>query len=156
MFLFFESQQFLHHSVLVRLRVRFCLRYTVSILSFFSSPVSSSREKHQVDIISIYGRRKKVELTIIVARLHLKFESGILEVLNVLPQHTPQTLDVLDGAPQRLHLAALVLQGWHVLLQETESIIHPFHPIPFPRIASRHLQQYGVLNAFVLFCFVLF
>ena len=85
-------------------------------------------------------RRKKVELTIIVARLHFKFEGRILEVLNVLPQQVPQVLDVLDGAPQRLHLAALALHVGHVLLQKTKSVIHPLHTVSFSRIAPCYLQ----------------
>ena len=59
-------------------------------------------------------------LTVVILQLYLGH--GGAEVRHVLAQQLLQPPDVVYGAPQRLHLAALALQVGHVLLQLAETL----------------------------------
>ena len=57
---------------------------------------------------------------------------------DVLSEELPQRLDVLDGGPEGVHLARLVLQVRDVLAERRKAAVHLLHAVPLPRVPPRH------------------
>ena len=75
---------------------------------------------------------------------------GATEVRDVLPQHLLEPLDVIYGASERLHLAALALQIRDILFQVPEAVIDPPDPRPLPQVPLDHAGRLHLLDGVVM------